>query len=174
MTGVRVVKKKVKHHRTTEIVIGFSGAINATEAQEPGIYRLARRGKHGSFTARNSKVFKLRSVWYDPAGDTVTLIPKKRFTLAKKIQLQVNGLPPSGLEDSSDRYIDGNRDGQAGGNAIAILSRRGVAIDAIVSGTSGGQTAANPVVIDALLEHDELPGVTSAHHHRRAAQLEAP
>jgi hypothetical protein len=119
-------------------------------------YRLATAGKKGSFTAKNAQMIKLRSAVYDAVDDTVTLIPKKAFALTKKVPLLISGQPPSGLQDSSGRFIDGHHNGTAGGNAIAILSRGGASIDAVV---------------DALFERDELVGVTPSHRDRREVRL---
>ena len=96
-----------------------------------GIYRLATPGKHGSYTARNAAVIKLKSATYTDLIHSVTLIPKKPFAFTKPVQLLIDGLAPSGLVDSIGRLIDGNHDGQPGGNAIAILSRGGVKLSAV-------------------------------------------
>src|SRR5207248_1693725 len=97
--------------------ISFSGDLDAAEAQQLGVYRLTTAGKHGSFTTKNAKVIKLRLAVYHGANDTVALTPSKPFKLSKPVQLQVNGQPPGGLEDSLGRLIDGNHDGHPGGNA---------------------------------------------------------
>ena len=121
MTSVNDVKNK--KHQVTEIIVTFSGALNAGQATNIAEYELITAGKGGSFTAKNAKVIKLRSAAYNSANNTVTLTPKKKFSLSKATELIVNGEPPSGLEDSSGRLIDGNDDGQAGGDAVAIISK---------------------------------------------------
>jgi hypothetical protein len=156
MTSASLVKKKIKHRHITEIVIGFSGALDASEAQELGIYRLVKSGRHGSFTARNARSLKLKSVLYDPSSNTVALIPQKRLVVRKNTLLQVDGLPPSGLEDTWGRLIDGTDSGQPGGNATAVFSRHGVTLNAFPSGTTQGQTAPTAAAVDALLGGDQL------------------
>jgi hypothetical protein len=89
-------------------------------------------GKKGSFTAKNAKVIIIRSAAFNTANDSVTLTLKKPFKLSKPVQLQVNGLSPSGLEDSIGRLIDGNDDGEPGGDARAVLGRGGAKIGAVV------------------------------------------
>ncbi len=111
-----------RKHLLTEIVVTFSGAVGADEAQQTGLYRLTTPGKHGSFTARNAGIIKLRSAVYSKANDTVALKPKNAFALSKPIQLQINGTPPSGLLDSFGRFING------GNNAVAVLAKSGVTI----------------------------------------------
>ncbi len=78
-----------KKHLVSEILVTFSGAVNAPEAQETGIYRLVTPGKHGSFTAKNAGSIKLRSAVYDAASDTVTLTPKKAFSLSKPVEVTI-------------------------------------------------------------------------------------
>ena len=90
---------------------------------------------------------------YNGTTHTVSLTPKKGFVLKKPVELIVNGESPSGLEDSSGRLIDGNADGQAGGNAVAVLTRQGARISALTARTAA---------VDVILERGELVVVTKA------------
>ena len=125
LTSVQLVRNK--RHLVTQILVSFSGAVNVTEANRVGTYRLATAGKKGSFDAKNAGIIKLKSA-VATGANTVTLIPKKAFALSKTIQFRVNGLAPAGLQDDLGRLIDGDHDGQAGGNAIALLSKKAVTI----------------------------------------------
>jgi hypothetical protein len=58
--------------------------------------------------------------------------------------------------------IDGDHDGTAGGDAVAILSRGGAPIEAIASGTMGGQSAGIMAIVDALFERDAFAGLARA------------
>ena len=114
---------KIKNRRVvTQVLITFSGAINAGEAHLLRFYRLTVAGKDGSFTARNARAVRLQSAVYDTANNTVTLTSSEPFSLAKPLQLIIFGKPPSGLKDDLGRFIDG------GTNVVAILSRSGVTI----------------------------------------------
>jgi len=157
VSNVQVVKNK--KHQVTEILVGFSGALNAAEAQELGIYRLTTAGTHGSFTAKNAQIIKLKSATYDAANDTVDLFPKKPFALTKKVQLQVDGVPPSGLEDSRGRMINGN--------AVVILSSGGVSPAAVAVGSTGVPNSVNAAAVDALLELNAFAGKESRPQHPR-------
>ena len=128
VTSVGAITRK---HLLTQITIGFSGAVNAGEADSPATYRVTIAGKKGSFTARGAQVLKLKSAVYSPATSTVTLTLKKPSSLAPPIQVLVNGEPPAGLQDSFGRLIDGDRNGQPGGNAIAVIVRGGATIGAV-------------------------------------------
>jgi hypothetical protein len=138
---------------------GRSCVVAALHHSHPSdLYRLATAGKKGSFTAKNAKVIPLKSTAYSAASDTVTLTLKKPFKLTKPVQLQVSDLSPSGLQDSLGRLIDGNHDGQPGGNAVAVLGRGGATISAVVDQGIGPVLCLEPSAVDALLEREDLIG----------------
>jgi hypothetical protein len=110
-------------HRVKEVIIDFTGAVNAAQAQNKAEYRLVKAGKRGSFTAKHPKLIHLRRAVYNGTSDTVALVPRTPFALRKPVQLQVNGQPPSGLHDMLGRLIDGHHDGQPGGNAVVVLRK---------------------------------------------------
>ena len=122
-----------KNHMVTQVLIEFSGSINFAQAGTVGTYRLATAGKKNSFDAKNAKVIKLRSAAYNAASNTVTLTPTKKFLLTKTVQLRVNGQPPSGLQDGGGLLIDGDHNGQPGGDGVALLHRNGAMISAVPS-----------------------------------------
>jgi hypothetical protein len=145
MTTVHTVTNK--KHLVTQITVGFSGAVNAGEADSLATYRLATAGKKGSFTARNAKVIKLKSAVYNAATNTVTPTPQKAFKLAKPVQLLVYGVSPSGLQDGSGQFING------GSNAVALLGRGGVTITAVrETPTNPHRLLIQPAAVDARLE----------------------
>ena len=159
VTVSSVTDKTNKKHQVTQVTVVFSGSVNSTQADmTTGIYRLATPGKHGSYTAKNAAVIKLKSATYTNSTHSVTLIPKKPFALTKPVQLLIDGLPPSGLEDSIGRLIDGNHDGQPGGNAIAILSRGRVKLSAVEQASATAAPEGNPRLIDAILARGERLG----------------
>ena len=159
VTANSVTDKTNKKHQVTQVTVVFSGSVNSTQADmTTGIYRLATPGKHGSYTAKNAVVIKLKSAMYTDSTHSVTLIPKKPFALTKPVQLLIDGLPSSGLVDSIGRLIDGNHDGQPGGNAIAILSRGGVKLSAVEQARAAAAPEGYPRLIDALLARGERFG----------------
>jgi hypothetical protein len=119
LAGARLVFNK--RHMVTQIVVTLTGPVDSHEAVMTALYRLATPGKRGSFAARNAGRIALRSASYDGLHDTITLKPRKLFSLAKPVQLTIVGTPPAGLQDSYGRFIDGDHDGQPGGNAVALF-----------------------------------------------------
>ncbi len=155
-----ILEFKNKKHQVLLLEVYFSGPLNGTQANKLGTFRLATPGKKGSYTAKNAGIIKLRAAVYSASYDVVGLITKKPVALTKPVQLLVNGLAPSGLEDSYGRLIDGDHNGQAGGNAIAILSSKGVRIDAVELARAQSHPATASAAVDALLERGELAGLT--------------
>jgi RHS repeat-associated protein len=163
MTGVHEVLNK--KHQVKEVIITFSGAVNSAEAGNTGIYRLATPGKHRSYTAKSAGLIKLKKAAFSAANDTVTLTPKKAFALTKPVQLIVNGTPPSGLQDTLGRFLDG------GTSAVAILTKGKVTIDAVAENPAGVRLALKPSAVDAVLEREKL--VRSKHSTGRARSIRA-
>jgi hypothetical protein len=116
VTDVQIVRNR--KNQMTEVIVDYSGAVNASEADKVATYRLATAGKKGSFTAKNATVIKLKSAKYNGTSDAVTLTPKKAFALTKAVQLEVKG---ESLQDSAGSLLDGANDGQAGSNYVTIL-----------------------------------------------------
>ena len=135
---------KNQKKQITEIVLHFSGGLNAAEASNIAEYSLVQVGKHKSFTGKGAKAIKLRSAVYNAANNTVILTPKRKLTIKKSAELVINGLPPSGLEDTYGRLIDGNGDGKAGSNAVSILTKKVATVSAVSA------------AVDQLAELEEL------------------
>jgi RHS repeat-associated protein len=150
MTRVQFVTNK--KHLVTQILVTMSGPVNVTEAQSPSTYRLATAGKKNSFDAKNAKQISLKSAAYSSATNRITLTPKKPFALTKPVQLRINGQPPSALQDTLGRLIDGDHNGTAGGNAVAVLRRSGVTISAVGSVHSNNVQVLKPDSVDALFD----------------------
>ncbi len=110
----------IKRHKVTKVVLTFSGSLEADLAQEQSLYRFVIAGRKGLFTAKNAMVVTVGKAQYNPtlSPDTVTLIPRTAFSLSKPVEVRING---SVLTDRLGRLIDGNQDGQPGGEATAVL-----------------------------------------------------
>jgi hypothetical protein len=124
ISSVHVVQNK--KHLVTGIVVDFTGDLNASSAQNAADYVLTTAGKKGKHKAAKAKPLALRSASYNGALHEVTLTPSKPFSLTNTVQLLVNGQSPSGLQDSSGRFIDGNNDGIPNDNGLFVITRQGV------------------------------------------------
>ncbi|WP_406698319.1 hypothetical protein V5E97_05620 [Singulisphaera sp. Ch08] len=69
---------------------------------------------------RDDKAVALKSAAYDPVTKRVTLATRAPLSLRNPMQLRVNA---GGMRDTLGRPIDGDRDGQPGGDAVALLNK---------------------------------------------------
>jgi len=134
VTGVQT--KKNTKSQVTGIVIDFSGAVIAAEAQRVATYELIEANKSGSFTGTGTTVLQVKSAVYNSTSDAVTLTPAP-FGLSRPVELIVFGTGPNGLHDAEHRYIDGAHTGKPGSNAVVIISKGGATINAVPKGPLG-------------------------------------
>ena len=59
------------------------------QAESTATYRLIAANGRGSFTGKNSTVMRLRSAIFDAANDTVTLTPRKPYSVHRPVQLTI-------------------------------------------------------------------------------------
>jgi hypothetical protein len=156
------VELAIKKHRVTQITVAFSGPVQAAGADVLANYHLTIAGRHGSFTGRGTKPIALGSAVYSGSTDSVTLRPRKAFALSKPVQIRVNRLAPSELADDLGRLIDGNHDGQAGGDAVAILSPAGARLAARVA-RGAAHRPVGPAVPAGLAEKGGTDHATIVH-----------
>ncbi len=138
-----------KHKKVTVIVLQFSGALNASDAQNQLLYSLAPETTKKHVIKLGKAVAPATAV-YNASTNTVTLTPKKALVLNPPEQLKINS---SGLLDALGRALDGNNDGQAGGNFVATLSKQGITLERL-GGAPSSRLAATAV--DHLLEKGAL------------------
>ena len=117
--AVRLGKTK----KTTQvIVLQFSGALNAGDAQSIGNYSLATIPSNKK---QKSKAVALSQAAYNPVNNTVRLVTRSPLVLNPPLKLTVYA---AGLLDTLGRPLDGNHDGQPGGNCVVTISKKGATI----------------------------------------------
>ena len=118
--------RKAKSKLETVIQLKLSGSV--TGAENLGAYKLlagkTTRVRKMSVTTF-SKLLALSAVQYDPSALIVTLIPKAPLNLSNPAQLRITA---SSLTDANGRSLDGNHDGQPGGDLVATLTKKGITI----------------------------------------------
>jgi hypothetical protein len=131
ITGVHLQTVHLTKRKTaTEIIVSFSGTDSLLGAGNLANFHLFAAGKGKKAKVYNKPV-ALTSAAYSPAGETVALMPKGgKLSLKSPLLLQINS---AGILDAEGRAIDGNRDGQPGGDYRALLSKKGVQPMAITS-----------------------------------------
>ena len=103
------------HAQPTYLLLNFNGPLDPTSAQNPLNYQILGPGGHG---------ITVVSAIYDPATQTVTLVPAERLNIHWKYSLTVNGAAPSGLTNPSGVPLDGSGKGQVGSNYVTSITRR--------------------------------------------------
>jgi hypothetical protein len=86
----------------------------------------------------------LSSAIYDPSAYTITLVPKGKLNKAQPNQLKIAA---SLLKDWLGRPIDGNHDGQPGGDLVATLKGKSVNIAAVGVARAA---SASPLAVEAI------------------------
>ena len=105
------------------IELQFSGAVNGVG--NLGAY-LLQSGKSKKGVTRYTKTVPLTLARYNASTHTLDLVPKSKTNLAAPARLTVTA---SLITDAFGRPLDGNHDGQPGGNFVAIFSNKGVTIE---------------------------------------------
>jgi hypothetical protein len=117
LQAVRLGKSK---HLKRVIVLQFSRALNAANAQAISSYSLTTvPGNH----KQKSKAVKLTQAIYNPANNTVRLVTHGPLVLKPPLRLTINA---ARLSDTLGRPLDGDHDGQPGGNFVVTLRRKGL------------------------------------------------
>ena len=117
----RNAKAKAKTRTETVIQLKFSADIQG--AGNVGAYKLFL-GKTKKHVTTYKTPLRLASAIYASSELTVTLVPLRKLKLSQMKQLQVTGAL---LTDQYGRALDGNDDGQPGGNFSADFKNRGIA-----------------------------------------------
>jgi len=161
------------------LVLAFSGALNAVSADSTGAYALAPvikvkptgKGKNRKpATTRLGAPVAPASAVYSASNNSVALTPRGKLAATKPEELIVNGAL---ISDALGRAIDGNDDGQPGGNYIATVSGTRVTPGGLPLARTQEQPATVPSAIDALLARGEITGLTRSLRTRREARLTA-
>ena len=118
------VKRYGFHQQPTFLVLYFNSPLEVVPAENATNYTIAgpsrRRGKAGDRIV-------VRKAIYDPASQTVTLIPAGRLNIHNRYTLTVNGESPSGLRSTSGGLLDGASAGQSGTNYQTSITFRNLA-----------------------------------------------
>ena len=112
----------------TGVILTFSEPLDETSAEDLEHFRIGRRTSHKQnydfddpdrFDDHNDGLIRFESAVYDPATLTVTLTAIKPFNLTKQFRtVRVLGREVDSVRDVAGNRIDGDGDGQAGGDAV--------------------------------------------------------
>jgi hypothetical protein len=106
------------------LVVNISGTLDPASAQVVSDYNLVSPGKDKKLGTRDDKTVVLTSATYDPVARAVTLTPKGRVPTGS-LQLTIKA---AGTLDAHQQPIDGNRDGQSGGDFQSTFKGGGITL----------------------------------------------
>jgi hypothetical protein len=106
------------------IRINVSGALVKSEAQDTANSQLSLPGRDRKLGTRDDQIIRPRSASYDAATGIITLTPR-RLVLKSGAELRIVS---AGLKDSHGQSLDGDGNGQPGGDYLTRLTRRLVAV----------------------------------------------
>ena len=158
---IKVAKGK-KAKKGTVLALNFSGALNATSADNASAYPLAPiikvkasgKGKNRRpATTKLGAAVSPASAAYSASNNQVTLVPRGKLTASKPEELIVTGAL---LTDALGREIDGDDDGQAGSDYVATVSGTRLTTGGLPLARTHRQTASVADVVDHLLDRGEL------------------
>lgn len=119
---VTSVKRFGIHEQPTQLVLTFTGPLDPTTAQNVGNFTVLSPGRDGRFGTRDDVVMPIVSAAYNASNSSVTLLMGKKLDTHKSYRLTVNGTTTGGVAGPTGVLIDGNRDGQAGGDFVATVN----------------------------------------------------
>jgi predicted outer membrane repeat protein len=120
---VSIQKIKLSKHKSVQgIVLQFSEALDAADAQNINAYTLVTVPKNKK---HKSKPVRLSAASYNSSAFTVTLFTRRTLALNTPIDLTVKA---ASLLDALDRELDGNDSGQPGSNFTAVLRKAGTSV----------------------------------------------
>jgi hypothetical protein len=151
-SSIPVKTGKGKHAKTkSEPALRVTYSAPVSGAAGHGAYELSsvitKKVKKKSVTSL--KPVRLSSVVAasSPSATSVELVPAGRFKIGPKYELEIIA---ADLSDSLGRALDGNNNGEPGGNFVATFGRSGVTFG--VPSTRLSSAPLSPAAVDAVLE----------------------
>jgi hypothetical protein len=105
------IRRHGYHRMPTTLVLTFDQSLDPATAQDVRNYAISGRGG----------AIPILAAIYNEAARTVTLRPAARLNLHVGYKLAAIGSGPNGIRGVAGGLLDGNRDGQPGGDHIATI-----------------------------------------------------
>jgi RHS repeat-associated protein len=138
---------------TTALVLQFSGALNPAQASSLAAFHLLSGRVKKGHTIYN-KTVPLSSAIYSPSAHTVELIPKSKLNLTQPEELIITAAQ---LTDIYGRPLDGNDDGQPGGNFVATITKKEITI--VSPKSSPATRSLTAAAVGSLIETGRLSSI---------------
>ena len=120
---VNSASESVRRGMVQSLRLVFSGPLDAASAKSKTDYWLVLPGRDRVFGTRDDRHVRFRSTAYSAAANTVSLVPSVRLTTHQAFEVIAVGSGSRGMvRDVYGRPIDGNRDGQPGGDSVTTFA----------------------------------------------------
>jgi glucose/arabinose dehydrogenase len=117
--NVRVMARRGSVER---IIIKFSGSLKRTSVQDPAAYWLVLPGPDRQFGNGDDRRIRIRIARYIRTGNMVRLVPNRAIPARREVAIVISGAAAGhGVKDVFGRPIDGDQDGQPGGDHVEVL-----------------------------------------------------
>jgi hypothetical protein len=120
---VNNASESVRRGNVQSISLVFSGPLDAGSARNRVDYWLVLPGRDRVIGTRDDRRVRFRTAAYSIGANTVKLVPSIRLTTRQAFEVIAVGSGSKGMvRDIYGRPIDGNRDGQPGGDFVTIFA----------------------------------------------------
>lgn len=100
----------------TTYVATFDGPLETPSATARSNYRLFSAGRDGQLGTQDDVAIGLTRPFYDATNNTVSIRTRRAVSLHRRVTFAINGTAPNGVRGANGQLLDGNNDGQPGGN----------------------------------------------------------
>ena len=130
-TTVAGVSRFGYHWQPTTLQVFFSAPLDTASAEDANDYRIV---------GPDHRSIAVLSATYDPASQSVTLVPAERLNLHVTYHLTVIGGGMNGVTDAAGHPLDGAGNGQPGTDSVTTLTARNL----VIPGFSAWRTSRFP------------------------------
>jgi uncharacterized repeat protein (TIGR01451 family) len=120
---VSFVERQGNSRQINRLVVHFSEAIPRSVATERRSYQIVSAGRDRKLGTRDDTLLPFYPPLYDPSSNAVLLRPYFSLSLNSNYMLVVLGTGRYALTDAAGNTLDGNRNGDAGGNFVARIEK---------------------------------------------------
>jgi hypothetical protein len=110
-------------YQTTRLVLPFNEPLDPLPATNPANYALFGPGRDGRINTPDDRPLAIRSIRYLPDANSVVIQPVRRLPVHARYRLIISGTP-GGIADLAGNLLDGDRDGNPGGDARLLITGR--------------------------------------------------
>src|SRR5262249_60890167 len=105
------------------LIVTFSGALDRASARNRDNYGLVLPGRDDRFGTPDDRRIRIRAASYSRSTNTVRLVPRRAISARQAVAVNVSGhIAGPAVRDLAHRPIDGDHDGEPGGNDVTVLA----------------------------------------------------